>query len=79
MTPLASAPLPGQQKTLEALLVVASNRPTLMDQLVDHAAGQSVDQTMAHSMNIEKFDQMMSELDLDRITMRFMPYQVLAR
>jgi len=79
LTPLASAPLPGQRHTLEALLVIASNRATLMDELAENTAGHSVAQTMARSMNIEDFDQITSNLDLDRITMRFIPYRVLAK
>ncbi len=79
LTPLASAPLPGQQQTTEALLIVASNRATLMDQLVHATTGYSRNQTIANSINIENFDRMIGQLDLRHVTMRFVPYLVLAQ
>ena len=77
LTPLASAPLPGQTKAIEALFIVASNRPALMDQLIQAKAGRSLQETMSNSVNIQTFDQRIGTLNLDYLTMRFLPYEIL--
>ncbi len=76
LTALSSAPLAGQKQASEALLLVVSSRPELMDQLVGAAVGSSVQETVENSVPMHRFDQQLGRLDLKRIDIRILPYLV---
>ncbi|MBF0471436.1 MAG: hypothetical protein HQL48_08680 [Gammaproteobacteria bacterium] len=76
LTPVASAPLPGAKVGHEALLVVASRQPLLLDQLVTATVGSSAAETAAMSVPLAEFDRQLGRLDLQQLTLLTLPYVV---
>ncbi|MBM3569262.1 MAG: DUF4384 domain-containing protein [Alphaproteobacteria bacterium] len=75
----SSAPLPGNSRDGEALIVLASSRPLPFTALVRAQAGESVAETMKRAVPVDQFWNALAEQDLDRITLRVLPYEVQRR
>lgn len=77
LAPLSSQPLEKSKLTHEAFLVLASKEPLNMKSLLANSAGFSAEETIRNSVDIKKFDNALSRLDLDRITIKVLPYAVM--
>ena len=77
LTPLSSQPLSESKLTHEAFIVLASKEPMNMKSLLENSAGFSAGETIRNSVDIKKFDNALSRLDLDRVTIKVLPYAVM--
>lgn len=80
LPPLSGTPLPGNHEALEALIVVASRKPALLDNLAGkHGIGEDVAETVDASVPISVFDRQLGKLDLRHINLKFLPYRIIAQ
>jgi len=80
LPPLSGAPLPGEHEALEALIIVASRQPALLDNLAGkHGIGDDVAGTVDASVPISVFDRQLGKLDLRHINLKFLPYRIIAQ
>ena len=77
LTPLSSQPLSESKLTQEAFLVLASKELLNMKSLLENSAGFSAEETIGNSVDIKKFDNALSRLNLDRVTIKVLPYAVM--
>ena len=76
LTPLSSAPLKNQKIAHEAFLILHSREPILGDLVLRNKAGNTANETMGRSVNINIFDRGLSNLDLRKIGILVLPFAV---
>ncbi|MBF0220178.1 MAG: hypothetical protein HQL49_11735 [Gammaproteobacteria bacterium] len=73
---IASAPLPGQRESLESVLIIASRRPEFL--VSDAGAlGSSASRSAEQSLSAAEFDQLLSALNLEQLTLQSLPFIVI--
>ena len=76
LTPLSSTPLPEQNISQEAFLILHSREPIIGNLILRKTSGYTATETISNSVDINIFDQRLGSLNLKNIGILILPFAV---